>query len=124
MQTLPKCERLCGKERIGELFAQGGRAVNGTVAARSMPNNSETSRLAAVAGKALGNAVLRNRMKRRIRAAYRLQKNNVPAGFDFVLMARKGLAEALWEDVKRDVKKAAERSARETCGRHRSGPNQ
>ncbi len=118
MQNLPKSERLRGRERIGELFAIGNRAVSGCVAARSLPADSGASRLAAICGKSMGKAVLRNRLRRRIRAAYRLQKGDLPAGHDFVLMARKGLAEASWQDVMRDVRKAAQRSARETCGQN------
>lgn len=113
MENLPRDERLRGRERIGEIFRDGSRAASGTVAARALPNGQKASRLAAVAGKALGGAVKRNRLRRRLRAAYRLQKDRLPKGWDLVLLAKAGLLEAKWQDVKRDVALAAERAARE-----------
>lgn len=41
-------------------------------------------------GKKLGNAVLRNRIKRKIRASIRSYKNQIPTNIRMVIMARKG----------------------------------
>ena len=41
-----------------------------------------------------GNAVQRNRIKRRLRELWRTRLENVPAGCDYVLVVRPGLAEA------------------------------
>ena len=42
-----------------------------------------------------GSAVVRNRVKRRLREAWRARLVHIPAGRDYVLIARPGLAEAL-----------------------------
>ena len=102
-----------GRERFAELFAKGRRAAAGNVAARALANPDGATRVAAVAGKALGNAVKRNRLRRRIRAAYRMQKDALPKGCDIALLARPGLLEASWRDVMRDVRKTVERAAKE-----------
>ena len=113
-ENLPKNERLRGRERIGELFDGGARAAAGKVAARALPNGLDATRLAAIAGKALGGAVKRNRMRRRLRAAFRIQKDRLPQGWDMALVAKSGLLEATWQDVMRDVMQAAERVARKS----------
>ena len=50
-------------------------------------------RLGLAVPKSLGNAVVRNRVKRQLREAWRAQLEGVPAGRDYVLIARPGLAE-------------------------------
>lgn len=122
MEDLPREERLRGRDRIGEIFRDGTRASAGVIAARALRNPAGATRFAAIAGKAVGNAVKRNRMRRRLRAAYRTRKDAMPSGWDMVLMARPGLLEATWEQVCRDAALAAERAVRGGSGPRRSTP--
>jgi ribonuclease P protein component len=52
-------------------------------------------RLGLAVGRQLGTAVERNRLKRRLRAAFDELRDQVPAGRDYVLIARPGLREAI-----------------------------
>jgi ribonuclease P protein component len=52
-------------------------------------------RLGLAVPKSLGSAVTRNRLKRQLREAWRAQLERVPAGRDYVLVARAGLPEAV-----------------------------
>jgi ribonuclease P protein component len=45
--------------------------------------------------KGTGSAVVRNRVKRQLREAWRARLADIPAGRDYVLIARPGLAEAV-----------------------------
>ncbi len=121
MQTLTKQERVRGSERIGRLFSHGARGAARSVLALALPGETTGTRVAFIAGKKLGNAVLRNRLRRRLRAAYRLQKDAFPAGFDFALMAKRELLEAQWRDVMTDVLSAAEKAAK-AAGEGGCGP--
>jgi ribonuclease P protein component len=51
-------------------------------------------RLGLAVPKSLGTAVARNRLKRRLREAWRTRVDEVPRGCDYVLIARPGLPEA------------------------------
>jgi ribonuclease P protein component len=51
-------------------------------------------RLGLAVPKSLGGAVVRNRIKRQLREAWRSLIGDVPAGRDYVLIARPGLTEA------------------------------
>jgi ribonuclease P protein component len=55
----------------------------------------DQARLGLAVGRQLGTAIERNRLKRRLRAAFDEVKDNVPDGRDYVLIARPGLPEAI-----------------------------
>jgi ribonuclease P protein component len=130
VQTLPKQERLRGGGAISRLFEGGSRGSSKTVTALALPGGaggSPAARVAFIAGKKLGCAVLRARMRRRLRAAYRVQKDEIalPAGLELALMAKKGVLEARWPDLMNDVKLAARRAVGgdASCGRPPRGPS-
>jgi ribonuclease P protein component len=52
-------------------------------------------RLGLAVPKAAGNAVARNRIKRQLREIWRARLERVPAGRDYVLIAKPGLSEAI-----------------------------
>ncbi len=56
-------------------------------------------------GKRVGGAVVRNRVKRRLREIIRLEikANHVAPGYDFVLIARTGAAQATYQQLAADV---------------------
>jgi ribonuclease P protein component len=52
-------------------------------------------RLGLAVSRKLGGAVERNRLKRRLRASFDVLRERLPAGHDYVLIARPGLREAV-----------------------------
>lgn len=63
------------------------------------PNDLTISRFGVTAGREMGNAVRRNRAKRRLREALRRYMLRVAPGQDVVLIARPALNNAEWTDV-------------------------
>ena len=67
----------------------GRRAARDSLVLQALPREDSETRLGFTATKKIGNAVARNRAKRRLRAAARIHLGAVPApGFDLVLIAR------------------------------------
>ena len=67
-------------------------------------------RTGVTASKKVGNAVARNRAKRRMRALFsRLECDQAPTGIDYVLVARHSLVHAAWTELLSDFSVAAKR---------------
>lgn len=70
------------------LYHKGKSAVSPYFVIYCRKNNREMSRLGITTGVKLGNAVKRNRARRRIRALYRTNEERILSGYDIVVVAR------------------------------------
>lgn len=68
------------------------------------------SRLGLTVSKKIGDAVSRNRVKRRLRELYRLHKSWFPPSRDIVVIARPGTADVSWEALSRELEQLCKRS--------------
>lgn len=69
------------------LYATSGHA-NGYLALYARANHTATNRVGITTGKKLGKAVVRNRVRRRLREIYRLNEDRFTPGWDIVVVAR------------------------------------
>lgn len=84
-------------------YRKGRRVGCKEVCVHFFPNRSPYNRLGITAGKKLGNAVTRNRVKRIIRAAYRNTEKAFPIGYDIVFVGREGIAEKSSTDIEQFI---------------------
>lgn len=79
-----------------------------------MPNDQGVVRVGYTVTKKIGNAVTRNRIKRRFRAAFRLAALDAAepiTGRDYVLIARPGAEGRAWPALLDDVHRALKHAA-------------
>lgn len=69
------------------LYATQGVA-NSFLVLYARPNRTECNRVGITVSKKLGSAVVRNRMRRRLREIYRLNEAKFSCGWDIVVVAR------------------------------------
>jgi ribonuclease P protein component len=87
--------RLAESSRFRRVRQEGTSYAHPLLVLMCMPNQRAASRCGvAVSKRAAGNAVDRNRAKRRIREAIRLQWDAIEPGWDMVWIARPGVNEA------------------------------
>lgn len=69
------------------LYHTNGQA-NGCLVLYARKNRTSTNRVGITVGKKLGHAVVRNRVRRRLREVYRLNESKFQPGWDIVVVAR------------------------------------
>ena len=69
------------------LYRTSGQA-NGYLVLYARKNRTDTNRVGITVGKKLGHAVVRNRVRRRLREVYRLNEDKFLPGWDIVVVAR------------------------------------
>lgn len=86
----PERQSLRSSTRFGEVMRQGKRTTVGGLTVVSLAASDQTIRIGLVAGKRLGKAVKRNRIKRRIRHACR--HIDFTPGWDHILIPAASVA--------------------------------
>ena len=77
------------------------------------PTRSGSPRMAVVVSRKVGNAVTRNRIKRRIRALFRRNKALFTKPMDIILIARKEILDLSWPELAARYRPAIDRIFRE-----------
>ena len=89
--TLSQDNRLNKKESFEFLFNQGKKSVSPTFILYACPKQFTEQHTSFIASKKIGNAVLRNKCKRKLKEIMRLSQHHIHKQFDIVLIARKSL---------------------------------
>ena len=84
--------RLSNKDEFAAVYNEGRSWSGDLIALRVRPNSLDTSRCGFAVGKRLGGAVIRNRVRRRLREIVR--QLAISEGWDIVIIARQGAVEA------------------------------
>jgi ribonuclease P protein component len=89
-QSFPKQCRLRRQGEFDRVHDSQFFAADATLVVKAVENGSGITRLGLSVSRRVGNAVVRNRWKRRLREAFRKQKHEMPVGLDLVVRPRKG----------------------------------
>jgi ribonuclease P protein component len=96
--TFPKSVRLRRRPEFLKVQDRGQKITAECVLALVLPNHRPdgTTRLGLTVSSKVGNAVVRNKIRRRFRELFRLRRAQLPKGLDMVLIARSSAAAADW----------------------------
>ena len=85
-------------------YRKGRYTASSIIVAYFYPNKTPYNRIGITAGKKIGNAVTRNRIKRIVRAAYRLNESSFPIGYDIIFVGRNDIGEKKTQDIEKFIK--------------------
>ena len=104
----PKKVRLRTQADFDGVYHSDHFAADNVLVIRAARSGDLETRLGLSVSRKVGNAVVRNRWKRRIREAFRLQRADLPAGIDIVVRPKKG-AVCDYDAIFRSLKKLCQR---------------
>ena len=91
------------------LYSKGKSTAAPTLVCYCRKNGRDLNRVGYTVSNKIGNAVTRNRIRRRLREIYRLHEHAMRPGYDIVLVARHRAAEADYHCLERDVLRSFEK---------------
>jgi ribonuclease P protein component len=100
-------ERLRKRHEFDAAFREGKRAGDQLLGLRIRENGLPLTRAGFICGKAVGNAVTRNLVKRRLREAFRTA--GAGAGVDCVWIARPAAAQASFQELRTSMRRLLHR---------------
>jgi ribonuclease P protein component len=93
--------RVRDNERFQEIRRHGKSYSNRLAVLCILENSLPYSRFGFSVSRRIGNAVVRNRVKRRMREAVRLRMHRIRSGWDCVLIARGPIRSAAYGEIER-----------------------
>lgn len=107
MMRLNRLNSMSRAFQFARVRAEGSSSVGRFFVVAAAPSNDGTSRLGVICTKKIGNAVIRNRVRRRAREIARTLWPTLSAPWHIVLIARWQAPAANFADITRDVRKNA-----------------
>ena len=94
-----------------KVYKHGKSFANRYLVMYILENKSDSSRIGISVSKKVGNAITRNKIRRRIKEAYRLNiDENVKNGYDIIFIARVSCNEAEYKDIDKDINHLVKKS--------------
>ena len=81
------------------VYNRGKSIANKHLVMYLMPNDKSYNQLGLSVSKKVGNSVIRSRVTRLIREAYRIKEDKIKTGYDIIFIARASCADAGFHDI-------------------------
>ncbi len=96
-------ERLRKPREFQYVYKHGKKWIGKYLLLIYVKNNNPFSRIGIVTSKKVGRAVVRNKIKRRLREIVRLNISKIPSGYDIVVVSKSRAKEVNFWDLREDL---------------------
>jgi len=111
MPRFLKSERLKRSNEFKSVFQQCRKLEDGTLAFYvQFKDDAALKKFGVSLSRALGKAYLRNRLKRRLREIYRVEKETFRAGYQIILVPRRGSVNRTFDELRKSFLSLASRA--------------
>lgn len=111
--TLPKSARLLRRREFVRVQGRGRKLGDGVLLALVLPRtDGKPARLGITVSSKVGNAVVRARIRRHVREAFRVRRSRWPQGVDVVVIARDAARHARSADFAAAIERLTQRLVR------------
>lgn len=102
---MKKTEAIKLNREFKSLYYRGGCQVSKRLVFyfRKNKRNKDINRLGLTVSKKVGNAVVRNKVRRLIKENWRLREENICTGYDIVIVARASAATSSYAEIGKDI---------------------
>ena len=111
-QRFRKEARLRRRAEFLKVQEQGQKINADCLLALVLPNASGHARIGLTVSNKVGNSVIRNKIRRRLRELYRKRQPSLPRGLDLVVIARNSAAQADFAGLSRAFERVTSELAR------------
>ena len=111
-ERLRPCERIRNDVRFAEIRRRGVRAGDDLLFVRALGNDLGRSRLGLAVSRKAGRSVIRSRLRRMLREAFRHNRTELPGGLDLLLSPRRGAQAASLQQLGSSLVRLAGEAAR------------
>ncbi|HHW06797.1 MAG TPA: ribonuclease P protein component [Clostridia bacterium] len=102
--------RLTGNAQFKEVYSRGRSYVGYYLVLYVKENQSDQTRIGFTVSKKIGKAVVRNRIKRKLREVCRLNLDRFAKGYDIIFVARKKIKGIRYHLVEQEIEKLCTRA--------------
>lgn len=106
---MKKSGRITRNSEYQHVFQNGESAATRGLVLYRLKNGEGENRTGFVVSKKVGKAVIRNRVKRLLREAYRLYAQNLATGYDLVFIARPAIATFTYSQAAAEMRRVLQR---------------
>ena len=92
------------------LYAKGKTASSFDIVIYTLPNRTGGNRLGITVSTKIGHAVIRNRVRRRIKEAYRTVEDNISSGVNMVVVARSASVNRTMPQIRSSLKELLQKN--------------